>query len=80
MLGGGKGRRDELGPVVDKIQGSGCWVAVLVVMGHCLSRQVPDFRPLQATVSGEADPLLQVRERLALTRAVRRAGLLLREL
>ena len=55
-------------------------VAVLAVMGHCLSHQVPDLRPLQATVLGEADPLLQVWERLALTRAVRRAGLLLREL
>ena len=32
-MGGGKGRRDELGPHVDKIQGSGCWVAVLAVMG-----------------------------------------------
>ena len=79
-MGWGKGRRDELGPVVDKIQCSSRWVAVLAVMGHCLSRQVPDLRPLQATVLGEADPLLQVRERLALTRAVRRAGLLLREL
>ena len=47
--------------------------------GFCRTSETDPWA-LQSAVLSETDPLLQVRERFALTRTVRRAGLLLREL
>ena len=56
------------------------WLGATPFTVQAFAAPVSDPWAIQAAVSIETDLLLQVRERFALTRTVRRAGLLLREL